>query len=472
MIRQALFLYGFMAMALFSTAQCPLMSMNEVSSFGSTCTGVTLTSLADQEGRPYLYVASKEEGLKVVDILGTPVQVAQILTSEFESLHVNSIAQQGYYLFLAVGNSFNNGQSAGLVIVDVNDPLNPMVTDYDVIPNSSNGSGMVYVNGTRAYLAGMSDGVGIFDISDVNQISFITAFIPDINFPEANPDPEKVNARCIVVDGDLLYLCYDAGGIRILDISDETSITEIGHYSNPELNGLPRAYNNLVKNGQHVYVTVDYCGLEVFDVSDPSTPQMVSWWNPWDCSSNPFNWFSSPGHTNELVMKEDCNLLFVASGKSDMYVLDVSNPLEPDSCAVFGGIDNNIGTWGVTLRGDSVYLSYVCAVIPFASNWTGIKIIHVETDCTTDVDGNCGRVADVYPNPTHDEVYIVSDEVFVHGEWVDVVLYDESGRQIRNDISSYGNNGLRISMATLSPGIYFAACSNSKRTCRVKLIRQ
>lgn len=472
MIRKFMLFCGLSAAMLEHHAQCPLLSMNEVNSFSSTCTGVTLTSLADQLGRPFLYVASKEEGLKVVDIQSAPVQVAQILTSSFSSLHVNSIAQQDTYLFLSVGNSFNNGQNAGLVIVDVNDPANPLVTDFEIIPNSSNGSGMVHVSGQRAYLAGMSDGVGIFDVSDVNQIDFISQFIPDINFPESNPDPEKVNARCIFVEGDYLYLCYDAGGVRILNISDELNVSEIGHYSNPELNGLPRAYNNLVKNGNYLFVTVDYCGLEVIDVSDVNSPQMASWWNPWDCASNPFNWFSSPGHTNELVMQEDCNLLFVASGKSDMYVLDVSNPLEPDSCAVFGGVDNNIGTWGVSMRGDSLFLSYVCAVIPFASNWTGVKIINVTTNCTTDIDGNCGRVTEVYPIPTHDEAFIVSDEIFHSGEWVDVILYDESGRYIRKESLPYGSNGLHITMGSLAPGVYFAACSTQNRTCRVKLIRQ
>ncbi|MBL0315124.1 MAG: hypothetical protein IPP69_04830 [Flavobacteriales bacterium] len=223
-------------------AQCPLLSMNEVNSFASTCTGVTLTSLPDELGRPYLYVASKEEGLKVVDIQSTPQQVAQILTSSFSSLHVNSITQQGYYLFLAVGDSFNNGQSEGLVVIDVNDPENAVQTDFEIIPASSNGSGMVYVKGNRAYLAGMSDGVGVFDVSDVFNVNFIAQFIPDINFPVQNPDPEKVNARCILVEDNFLYLCYDAGGLRVLDITDENNISEIGHYSNPELDALPRAY--------------------------------------------------------------------------------------------------------------------------------------------------------------------------------------------------------------------------------------
>jgi hypothetical protein len=453
-------------------AQCPLLSMNEVNSFASICTGVTLTSLPDQLGRPYLYVASKEEGLKVVDIQSTPQQVAQILTSSFSSLHVNSITQQGYYLFLAVGNSFNNGQSAGLVVIDVNDPENPVQTDFEIIPASSNGSGMVYVKGNRAYLAGMSDGVGVFDVSDVFNVNFIAQFIPDINFPVQNPDPEKVNARCILVEDNFLYLCYDAGGLRVLDITDENNISEIGHYSNPELDALPRAYNNLVKDGQYLYVTVDYCGIEVIDVSNTSSPGLASWWNPWDCASNPFNWFSSPGHTNELVLKEDCDVLFVATGKSDMYVLDVSNPLQPDSCDVFGGVDNNMGTWGVSMRGDSVYLSYVCAVIPFASNWTGIKVIDIETNCTTDVNGNCGRVTDVYPVPSKDQVFIVSDDVFQSGEWVDVMIYDESGRKLQSGQYQYSSNGLMISLEKFSPGLYFANCKNKVSSCRVKLIRQ
>lgn len=120
---------------------------------------------------------------------------------------------------------------------------------------------------------------------------------------------------------------------------------------------------------------MDYCGLEILDVSDPARIALVSWWNPWRCETNPFNWLSSPGHANEIEYDRDCKRLFLATGKSDLHVVDVSNPALPDSCASFGSVDSNLGTWGVGVEGDRVYLSYACAVIPFFSRWTGFKVV-------------------------------------------------------------------------------------------------
>lgn len=226
------------------------------------------------------------------------------------------------------------------------------------------------------YVASKDAGLMIFDVSDARRIVLLSRFVPDIAYPDAKPDPSKYNARGLAIRNDLVYLSYDAGGLRIIDVSDKRRPREVGRFSNPRMNRKPRAYNNAVLDGDLLYAAVDYCGMEVLDVSNAARISLVSWWNPWKCDSSGWNWFTSPGHANEIALDKDANLLFISSGRNDLDVVSVADPSKPESCAVYGGPSNGIGTWGVSVHDDSIYLSYICTLgVPFPSNWSGVKVL-------------------------------------------------------------------------------------------------
>lgn len=170
----------------------------------------------------------------------------------------------------------------------------------------------------------------------------------------------------------------DAGGLHIINVADKTNPVEIGRYSNPAMNGRPRAYNNIVVDEGLAYVAVDYVGLEVLNVSRPSNIALVSWWNPWNPKLDGLNWFRSDGHANEIEYDKKNKLLFIAAGKTDLVVLNVARASAPELYSSYGGPDNQLGTWGVSSYGNNIYLSYVCAIIPFFSKSTGVKILTYE----------------------------------------------------------------------------------------------
>src|SRR6185369_3643719 len=138
-------------------------------------------------------------------------------------------------------------------------------------------------------------------------------------------------------------------------------------------NDHPKAYNNIVLDDTLAYIAVDYAGMEVVDLSDTSNITLTGWWNPYNAPAN--NWFTSPVHANEIQLEKNCKRVFMSTGKSDMMVVDVSNPALPDSCNFYGGVSNNIGTWGIGLWQNQVYLSYICAAIPFSSNLTQVTLL-------------------------------------------------------------------------------------------------
>lgn len=383
---------------------CSTMNFRLRSEIPSGCATMTMTMQHDALDRPYLYVANKEAGLRVYDVSSpdTPALVANIPVSAFDTLDVMNLSQKDTRLYIALGNTFTNPQSGGMAIVDVTDPLAPVVTDTYVVPASRSGAGIVVVEGAYAYLGAMQSGLVVLDVSDPRTIRPLSQYIPDINFPPVpNPNPNLYNARGMDVRAGIVYLCYDAGGVRIIDCTIPTAPVEVGRWCNPVMYtplNRPKAYNNAVLDDSLLYVAADYCGMEVLDVRKPASIRLHGWWNPYNCPDN--NWFASPSHTNEMVLDRNCRRLFLSTGKSDMIVLDVSNPARPDSCNFYGGVSNDIGTWGIGVWRDQIYLSYICALVPFVSSWTGVRLL-TYTPCTGSGLHDPLPVAhSLYPNPT------------------------------------------------------------------------
>lgn len=372
----------------------------------------SMTMLHDQLGRPYLYVANKEGGLKVFDVTASPALMATIPVSQYGNMEVMNLAQQGNYVYLAIGNHFDTLADQGLAIVDVTNPVTPTVTHFWKNPSGKGGTGAVEVEGNYAYLGAMGKGLIILDISNKNNIQFVSQLIPSINFPPvANPDPKKINARGMAVKNGIVYLCYDAGGIRIINCVNKNNPVETGRWCNPAMYlpfDRPKAYNNLVVDDSLIYAAVDYAGLEVLDISDTSSISLVGWWNPYNAPNA--NWFGCNVHANEIGFDKNCKHVFLSTGKSDMIVVDVSNPAQPDSCNFYGGTGNGIGTWGIDLWQNQIYLSYICTLgIPFASNWTGVKSL-TYAPCTNSVEESSPAFVFVYPIPATGLMQIHSEQ--------------------------------------------------------------
>jgi len=69
----------------------------------------------------------------------------------------------------------------------------------------------------------------------------------------------------------------------------------------------------------------------------------------------------------------------MSAGRSDLVAIDVSTPARPVPVGGIGDVDDEQATWGLSLRGDRVYLSYIRTFgIPFRANWAGVKVFRIE----------------------------------------------------------------------------------------------
>lgn len=475
-IQLALLILLYTIQAAPALAQCPVAgySITQKASVQYAINKQSMTAAHDAMGRSYLYVAGKERGLVIYDIsnYAAPVQVDSVPTAMLNNMEVMNLTQDGNYLYLALGNHFVNSSTPGMAIIDVTTPAAATVKDVWSWPTASGGAGIVAVQGNYAYLGAMRQGLMILDIADKSNIGFVSQFVPAKNWPNPSfPDSLKYNARGMEVKGNYVYLCYDAGGLRIIDITNKSAPAEISKYSNTALYNQHRAYNNIVLDDSIAYVALDYCGIEVLNVNHLLSISQVAWWNKWQCDtgSNPsLNWSNNDGHANEIRLNKACKLLFLSTGKSELQVVNISNPANPQLCDSFGNTTNNQGSWGVSLYMDKLIITYIYAVYipivtPFGSNWGGVKLLTWNNQCELSADAPVMASAEpyIYPNPAINEIAVANIKA---GDVI--TLSDITGRVISNNLSVDSYKKLDIN--NLRYGIYIISINNKKHLRFIK----
>ena len=339
--------------------------------------------LVDAAKPEYLHVALKGGGVKVLHIGGAePKEVGHVSKKELGGLDAMNLWQEGELLLVALGDFFKPGRPAGLALVNVSVPTFPVLISTWRSPEEMHGSAVVVCDPDRryAYLGAMDHGVACFDISDRKAPKHLTTFQPDLDFPKRDPNRiQRPNARGMQLKGDRLFVCYDAGGVRVLDVSDPAKPKPIGRYINRGMKGKQSAYNNIHLAGNTAYVAIDYAGVEVLDISEPTRIRQLAWWNPWAAETNTNTWFNSPGHTNQIAYDARRKRLCLSAGDSELVVLDVFDPKKPRRLEGHGEPKNKQGAWGVgaSADGEVVYVGYLKTIVPFRGTWSGVRAIRL-----------------------------------------------------------------------------------------------
>jgi len=211
---------------------------------------VLVGAVADTLGRPAC-VAVAGEMAYVGDSWGAlwTVDVAD----PADPLRMGVVTVPGAVLDVEVSGSyaFAACSEAGVQVVDVTDPANPQV----VILMSTNGlAGGVAVAGNNLFIADDAVGVHQWDISDP-RAPVLAATMPVPGEP-----------RGITVDGHLAYVPDATGRLWILDL-ESRSILGDGR--------VPGQLRSVTLADGMAYVVGTTTGVQVVDVTDPTTPRHV-----------------------------------------------------------------------------------------------------------------------------------------------------------------------------------------------------
>lgn len=195
-------------------------------------------------GGAWWHLGGKVHNLAVAEIAGTP------------------------YVFLA------SDITAAVEIFDVTDPAAPVFQSTIQRPTLGAQAHDMTIVGTTCYVAWMRGGFGIYDVS--------TPGSPVIEAEEPYTGPAVINGGVFSVapttDGlHLLTTEYASpSGLRIFDISNLLSITQAGYWAL----GTGASINNVMVAGDFAFISHLEDGLQILDVSDPTTPVVRGCFDP------------------------------------------------------------------------------------------------------------------------------------------------------------------------------------------------
>lgn len=431
---------------------------------------VPIGIVADRMNRPFCYVAGKEGGLSIYNTsnIQSPQLVLNLPPAFFDSLHIMYLVQDSIYLYVALGNFFGtNPQEPGLAILNIDTPSNPQLMDLWKWNTVTKGASTVLIEGQYAYLSAMTEGVFILNISNKNSIQFESNFIPDPNWPVVNPNPvQEPNARGMAYRNDTLFLCYDAGGLRVLDVTNKTGPFEIAKYLNSGSAGKQEAFNHIILDGNLAYISEDYCGMEVLNISNVNNITQVGWWNPWNCELPGSQWNGCPGHTNQMVFNPTLKIVYLSAGDSELRMVDVSNPAQPDSCNGYGPVGDSKACWGTDVFGPYLYLTYINSFIPYFSNWSGFKALSwSQISGISDVNINNNNLV-IYPNPSRD--FITIQNLNNENAKAEINIFSVTGSLLMQKVIKENNT---IDISDLSSGIYILAINKASMPLYQKFVK-
>lgn len=432
------------------------------------------TSLFDKRnGMNYAYSANMESGLGIYDI-SNPSIINLVLNwgiANFNNLDVSTIEQKGNSLFVGIGDfQVNTNTSSGLAIVDITNPTSPVIKDIWDSTLFDHGISHLIVEGNYAYLSTMTDGVIILDVSDENNITFKSHLPLDLNFP--TPSTNAHNARGLKYKNDTLYVCFDRGGLRAIDVTNKTNPIEIYEYINTSLNSTAAAaYNDIAIKGNYAFVSVDYCGLEVLDISTiPFTS--VQWFNPWGCNNT--NWSGADLHTNEVILSNNDSLLFVTAGQSELFAFDVTNPFAVTKVGEFVNLNDTLATHGLDVWNNKIILSFIHTPFhippftPFFADPGGLKLLDYSfTTLWTSINETSinKELLKIYPNPNQGHSLVVT----CNTELINIRMMNSIGQVVFADIE-INQKEYAIDLSANSTGVYFLLIETNKGLLTKKLI--
>lgn len=441
--------------------------------FPDSFSATTFASRIDRQGGPYLFMACGDSGLITLDISSpaTPVVADRKTTGDLGGSAATNLEQEGSLLYVSLGAFQGIGNNAGLAILDISDPSAPLVLDvWDSSGTFLHGSAIVKVKDDLALLGAMEDGILVFDVGDPSDIQFVSSYQPDPAWPGiAGYDPQ---ARGMAIANDVLYLAYDAGGLRAIDISDPAAPAPIGQYVNPDLPAFtPPAYNNVVVIGDRAYVTVDYCGLEVIDVGDPSNMAQVEWLNPWSCFG--LSWVGSDGHTNELLGTMGDSLLVVSGGDSEVLAFDIT---DPDLPLLKGGViqaNDSAVAWGVDAFNGRVVASFInnhgaLGLQPYDAKYGGVVLYDAVVEFSVAMGEAQLPALEHFPDPTTGELTLVTPAELAGAR---ATVRDMTGRPCA--VVDLEVPLTHIDLSGLAHGTYLLTVADTPRTVApTRVIRQ
>lgn len=271
--------------------------------------------------------------------------------------------------------------------------------------------------------------------------------------PNGNPIFNKVHE--MYVRNDTAYLSCEEAGLFIFDLRDLSTqkfLTSITSYPDQGYNHSPW----LDDSGRYLMFTDENTGLDIkiYDLKNFFEPQFVSQFN-----------------SNQLAMPHNAywvgNLAYVSSYHDGVRIYNVKDPTNPQMAAwydthfenpeVYGGYK---GCWGL--------YPFLPSKLILASDLTnGIFVLKVDSDLVGNAESKIDfEVVNIYPNPTKGTFHIKglnrTEQSF------EIMILDVLGNEL---MSLNHTNHEEIDLNHLKEGVYFLVIKSGNAIASKKLIK-
>ena len=220
---------------------------------------------------PFAFVAGGFEDLHIIDV--SDPENPQAVNRFVRPVYVNDVVTVGDFAYLAEEfysddpGGYENAPSAGLLILDVSDPLNPLsMSSYELPPTypggTDGGAREVAIVEDCAYVQKIAhDGMDIVDITDpFNPIKIGTLFQS-----KSNRRIKIVDQQAYVIVSEFIYEEYDYEELQflyVLDISTPCDPLILGAYS------LPYETFSVTAAGNSIFLASGDAGLFEIEKTD------------------------------------------------------------------------------------------------------------------------------------------------------------------------------------------------------------
>lgn len=295
---------------------------------------------------------SNDGGMLILDVFNPSKPKKIIDYTNFSS--PRSIIGRDDYIFVA-------DAGAGLIILDVSDPSNP----HEIFRYKIDNGGVYDIKLRDHHLFLVGSQLEILDISDMENIELIGMY-----------DYEIYGTK-LHLESDLAIVIGWDGSLSFINISDLVNPVEISSYEDAS-----HYYKDGFVRENILYVLTCYSGFILFDITDPSQPQIYSEINfPGDYQNSYFTnnrfyiadlrhgikifdfgdspeemllvgQFFDGGFTSDVYVED--SIAYVANGHNGLNVVDVSDPTNP---TILSKLNNESAYYYiVTAKDENVFL--------------------------------------------------------------------------------------------------------------------
>ncbi|MFA6145923.1 MAG: DUF2341 domain-containing protein, partial [Patescibacteria group bacterium] len=331
----------------------------------------------------YAYMAEEtNSSLSIFDITDKTAPVF-LSNKDLAGTYCNDVKVVGNYAYVSC-------YDAGLYIIDVSDPANPV---YQGVYNTPSYAYEVIVDGSYAYVADYATLqiinisvptaptlTGSYNCSDyayyldkVGDYVYITSYNQNPNLTIVNvsnpasptlagslyQNDRQLNG--IKVSGSYAYVAYAtaSSGVAIYNISNPASISKIGQWG---LNDSQNSGSFITYNSNKVYLSSGTGGLHVIDVTTPASPTYL-------------NTFDTPNTVRGSFISG--NYLYFEDYPAGLKILDISHTI--GGLSLKGSLDTPGNSYRLDKLGDYAY------VADYSSD---LRIINVSNPASPSATGN------------------------------------------------------------------------------------